>query len=131
MVHFLAVALLLGTPGADPAVEADFVIRNATLFDGSANDGGPGDLAIKGDRIVAIGKFTVAGTPRHIDASGLIVAPGFIDLHTHSDYPLQREATRANVNYLMQGVTTVVTGNCGSGPSDVAASCKTLENGGI
>ncbi len=127
----LTTLLMLALPAADKPVEADVVVRGATLYDGSGKPGRVGDLAIKGDRIVAVGTFTVAGAPRVIDGKGLIAAPGFIDLHTHSDYPLQKEATRSNLNYLMQGVTTVVTGNCGSGPTDVAGYFKTLEAGGV
>jgi N-acyl-D-amino-acid deacylase len=116
---------------ADPVVEADIVIRGGTLYDGSGSPGQKGDLAIKGDRIVAVGAFRVGGNPEIIDAAGLMVAPGFIDLHTHSDNALTQAATRANLNYLLQGVTTVVTGNCGSGPVDVAGYFKTLEEKGI
>jgi N-acyl-D-aspartate/D-glutamate deacylase len=111
------------------AVECDIVLRGATLYDGSDKPGQVGDLAIKGDRIVAVGKFAVAGKPRVIDAAGLIIAPGFIDLHTHSDTPLTKKETRPNLNYLKQGVTTVITGNCGTGPADVGAYFKTLEDG--
>jgi N-acyl-D-aspartate/D-glutamate deacylase len=124
-------ALLLLLPAADPVVEADFVIRGATLYDGSGKPGVKGDLAVKGERITGIGTFTVAGKPRILDGTGLVVAPGFIDLHTHSDTPLTRQATRANLCYLTQGVTTVVTGNCGSGPTDVAGYFKEMEQGGI
>src|SRR5437588_5290069 len=120
-------ALLL----ADAPVEADVVLRGGTLIDGTGKPGVVGDLALKGDRIVAVGKFTAAGSPKVIDCAGLVVAPGFIDLHTHSDGPLQAAATRDNLNYLRQGVTTVVTGNCGSGPVDVAAFFKKLESGGV
>jgi N-acyl-D-aspartate/D-glutamate deacylase len=127
----LSTILLLALPAADKPIDADIVIRGATLIDGSGKPGQVGDLAIKGDRIVGVGSFTVAGSPKVIEGKGLIAAPGFIDLHTHSDYPLQKPATRANLNYLMQGVTTIVTGNCGSGPTDVAAYFKTLETGGI
>jgi N-acyl-D-amino-acid deacylase len=116
---------------ADPGVEADIVVRGATLYDGSGGAGVVGDLAIRGERIVAVGRFAVAGRPRLIEAKGLAAAPGFIDLHTHSDYPLQKKATRANRCYLHQGVTTVVTGNCGSGPVDVANYFQTLESGKI
>jgi N-acyl-D-aspartate/D-glutamate deacylase len=127
----LTTLLLLTLPAADKPVEAEIVIRGATLYDGGGKPGRVGDLALKGDRIVAVGSFAVAGTPRIIDGKRLFAAPGFIDLHTHSDYPLQRPATRANLNYLMQGVATVVTGNCGAGPTDVAAYFKALETGGV
>lgn len=111
-------------------VEADVVIRGATLYDGSGKPGIVGDLAIKGDRIVGVGQFEVAGKPRVIEAKGLIVAPGFIDLHTHSDEPITQPATRSNLNYLTQGVTTIVTGNCGFGPVDVAAYYKKIDDNG-
>src|SRR5207249_2710444 len=106
-------------------------IRGATLYDGTGQPGRKGDLGIRGERIVAVGSFTAAGNPRLIDGSGLIVAPGFIDLHTHSDTPLTQPATKANLCYLLQGVTTVVTGNCGSGPVDVADYFRRLEKGQI
>jgi N-acyl-D-aspartate/D-glutamate deacylase len=130
------VGALLAADRFDPAdveqaVQADFVIKGAQLHDGSGKPAVKGDLAIKGDRIVGVGNFAVAGKPQVLDGTGLIVAPGFIDLHTHSDYPLQRPKTNANLNYLLQGVTTVVTGNCGSGPADVADYFKKLETVGI
>jgi N-acyl-D-amino-acid deacylase len=114
-------------PAADAPVEADVVIKGATLYDGSGSPGAAGDLAIKGERIVAVGQFTVADKPRVIDGKGLVVAPGFIDLHTHSDDALTQPKTGANLCYLYQGVTTVVTGNCGFGPVDVDAYFKKLE----
>jgi N-acyl-D-aspartate/D-glutamate deacylase len=120
-----------GTAGAGGKVEADVVLRGGTLHDGSGGPGKVGDLAVKGGRIVAVGTFDVAGKPRVIDAKGLIIAPGFIDLHSHSDIPLQRKATRANLCFLHQGVTTVVTGNCGAGPADVAKYFAALEKDGV
>jgi N-acyl-D-aspartate/D-glutamate deacylase len=135
MLTTLFTLLALSTPqsveGNDEAVQADVVIRGATLVDGTGKPGQIGDLAIRGDKIVAVGKFTVAGKPRILDAEGLIIAPGFIDLHTHSDIPLTKKATCANLNYLTQGVTTVVTGNCGAGPTDVAGYFKKMETLGI
>jgi N-acyl-D-aspartate/D-glutamate deacylase len=125
----LVLAALL--PAADPAVQADVVIRGATLYDGTGQPGRAGDVALRGDRIVAVGTFATAGKPRLLDGTGLVVAPGFIDLHTHCDTgrpTLTAAAGRSNLNYLMQGVTTVVTGNCGSGPTDVAAFLKKLED---
>ncbi len=130
MLALITLALLF-LPAAEAPVEADVVLRNATLYDGTGAPGREGDLAIRGERIVAVGRFTVAGKPREIDAKGLAIAPGFIDLHTHSDNALKEKDTRANLCYLMQGVTTVVTGNCGSGPTDVAGYFKALEAGGV
>src|ERR1700689_2930257 len=122
MQYLLFCTILCSAP-----IEADVVIRGATLHDGSGKAGVGGDLALKGERIVAVGAFEVAGKPRIIDGKGLIVAPGFIDLHTHSDRALTQPETRSNLNYLTQGVTTVVTGNCGAGPVDVADFFKTME----
>jgi N-acyl-D-aspartate/D-glutamate deacylase len=124
-LFFFAVAVLPQAP-----VEADYVLTGATLIDGSGKPGVVGNLAIKGERIVGVGSFEVAGNPRRIDATGLIVAPGFIDLHTHSDTQITQPATRANLNYLMQGVTSIVTGNCGSGPVDVTAFLKKVDEHG-
>src|SRR5262249_62402134 len=112
---------LLLTLGADP-VTADIVIKNATIHDGTGKAGYLGDVAISGDRIVAVGKVQVAGSPRVIDGTGLFVAPGFIDLHTHcdsADTGVTPASGRPNRCYVIQGVTTVVTGNCGSGPVEV------------
>jgi N-acyl-D-aspartate/D-glutamate deacylase len=131
MLNLTAFALLLLIPGADAPLQADIVIRDALLYDGSGRPGQKGNLAIRGERIVGVGHFLVAGKPREIDGTGLVVAPGFIDLHTHSDKALTQPATRANLCYLMQGVTTVVTGNCGAGPVNVAEYFKQLETGGI
>jgi N-acyl-D-aspartate/D-glutamate deacylase len=123
----LSVLCLLSA--AEDPVAADYVIRGATILDGTAKPGRKGDVAIKGDRIVGLGTFQTAGRPRIIDGTGLIAAPGFIDLHTHSDIPITDPATRANLNYLTQGVTTVVTGNCGFGPVDTAGYFKKIDRG--
>jgi N-acyl-D-aspartate/D-glutamate deacylase len=136
MLYAAALSFLLLLPAAAP-VEADLVIRGATLYDGTGKPGVKGDLAIKGERIAAVGSFQAAGNPKVLDGTGLIVAPGFIDLHNHSDIagadkpmaesPIAQPASRANLNYLTQGVTTIVTGNCGFGPVDVASFLKQLD----
>ena len=100
-------------------VSAEVVIENVRIHDGSGREEFVGDLAIRDGRIVAVGSVAVSGDPRRIDGTGLIAAPGFIDLHTHCDRGITKHPTRLNKNYLTQGVTTVVTGNCGFGPWDV------------
>ncbi|MBO0700224.1 MAG: D-aminoacylase, partial [Zavarzinella sp.] len=118
---------------ADP-VSADVVIKNATIHDGSGKAGYLGDVAIAGDKIVAVGKIEVAGSPKVIDGTGLVVAPGFIDLHTHcdgSDTGVLAPGHQLNKCYVTQGVTTIVTGNCGAGPSDVKNFYAKLEKNGV
>ena len=101
------------------ALEADVVLQGGTVYDGTGADGLVGDVAISGDKIVAVGQFSVEKADRVIDCRRLVVAPGFIDLHTHSDQPITQAKTRNNLNYLTQGCTTVVTGNCGGGRTEV------------
>jgi len=93
-------------------VPLDLVIRNGTVFDGSGSDPVAADVAISGGRIAACGRIAPSDCPE-IDASGLYVAPGFIDIHSHSDYTLLADP-RA-VSALHQGVTLEVVGNCGHG----------------
>jgi N-acyl-D-aspartate/D-glutamate deacylase len=88
----------------------DLVIRNGLIVDGSGAAGYHGDVAVNGDRIVATGE--VDGTGREeIDADGLVVAPGFVDGHTHMDAQVFWDQLGSSSCY--QGVTTVVMGNCG------------------
>ena len=122
--------LLLATLLAAGPIEADLILSGGTIHDGSGGEPAVGDVAIRAGQIVAVGKFDIAGTPRVIDCGKFIVAPGFIDLHSHSDSGIVKPETRLNGNYLMQGVTTVVTGNCGGGPTDVGAYFKQIDEHG-
>lgn len=92
-------------------LQADFIVAGATLIDGSGGPARVGDLAVLGERIVAVGSFAhPAGVPV-IDGRGQALAPGFIDSHTHDDgYLLAHPDMLPKVS---QGITTVVTGNCG------------------
>jgi N-acyl-D-aspartate/D-glutamate deacylase len=126
---YLARVPLLGQATAR-AADHDFLIRGATIHDGRGGPPVVADIAIRGERISAIGNLADAKAGRVIDGNSLVAAPGFIDLHTHSDDPIQKERTRANLNYLLQGVTTIVTGNCGGGPTDVAKMFATIDEHG-
>jgi N-acyl-D-amino-acid deacylase len=88
----------------------DLIVRNGTVVDGTRAPRYRADLAVTGDRIAAIGQLA-GKAEREIDASGLVVAPGFIDAHTHDDRLMLSGADMAPK--VSQGVTTVVVGNCG------------------
>ncbi|MFW9915556.1 MAG: amidohydrolase family protein [Candidatus Thorarchaeota archaeon] len=91
----------------------DILIKNGKILDGTGNPWYSGDLALFEGKIRAIGKLVDVTSHRTIDAKGLIVSPGFIDVHNHSD-----ETTlvyRQMENAIMQGITTMVAGNCGMG----------------
>lgn len=117
------------TPEQAATGTADILIRNGTLYDGLSEEGRSADVAISNGKIIAVGSFK--GTASEvIDATGLIVAPGFIDCHTHTDYVLYLfkdqiikdkiyEDFFENRCYLRQGVTTIMTGLCGTGFSDI------------
>lgn len=90
----------------------DLVIRGGTVYDGSGAEGLVADVAVADGRIVQVGRVE-AGEAPELDAVGLAVAPGFIDIHSHSDYTLLVDP-RA-VSALFQGVTTEIVGNCGFG----------------
>src|SRR3989454_4287768 len=91
--------------------EYDLIVRHGKIIDGSGNPWFYSDLAVKGDRIVAVGR--VAGdAERVIDAAGLVVAPGFIDMHSHSDWTLLEDGNAQSK--IRQGVTTEVIGESSS-----------------
>lgn len=98
-----------------PAVpEFDVLIVNGRVVDGTLREPYRADVAVKDGRIVRVGPGLRGRAARVIDARGLHVTPGFIDLHTHIDRALYFPEHRAALGYLVQGVTTVVAGQCGS-----------------
>jgi N-acyl-D-amino-acid deacylase len=126
----LALSALISCSGKE-ARDFDILIRNGRIVDGTGNPWFYGDIGIAGDTIAAIGDLRAKTAAKIVDARGLTVSPGFIDIHTHCDRGLSEERSKANLNYLSQGATTVVTGNCGSGTFKVAETRARWERQGI
>jgi N-acyl-D-aspartate/D-glutamate deacylase len=127
-----AAALLLTVPTfAQTPQQLDLLIRNGSVLDGSGSAAIHADIGILGDRIVLIGPHITRPARRTLDATGLIVTPGFIDPHTHTAADLSDPKRAHNAPYLMQGVTTVVTGNDGDSPTDIAATLAKWKQQGI
>jgi len=118
--------LLLLLPFSLAAQQADILIKNGKLLDGTGNSWFYGDLAVRNGKIVAIGKLSAWTATKTIDAKGLIVAPGFIDVHTHIEGDEKKNPTADN--FIYDGVTTVVTGNCGLGEVKVAQYFSMLDS---
>ncbi|MDA7979231.1 MAG: amidohydrolase family protein [Pirellulales bacterium] len=120
----LAVALCLG--GLSAAVCAndpyDLLLTNGHIIDGSGNPWYAGDVAIRAGRIAAIGQIDEASAQRVIDVSGKVIAPGFIDIHSHAEDGLVHDDAerRAAPNLVSQGITTVVVNQDGYGPASLA-----------
>ncbi len=104
---------------------ADVVLRGGMICDGSGVPARAGDVVLRDGRIAAIGPARPQAGDRVIDCTGLLITPGFIDVHTHSDGTMGTPEGRAALNYLRQGCTTMVTGNCGGGAAEIA---KFLDN---
>jgi len=108
-----------------PAIAADFdlIIENARIADGSGAPLSEGAVAVKDGRVAAVGVVSGSADLR-IDAGGKVVAPGFIDVHTHSENLAKIPVAE---NFLRMGVTTIVTGNCGNSRTDLAAFFREIE----
>lgn len=117
------VAGLCAISFAGHAQNYDLIIRHGQILDGTGAPAVEGDVAIKGGRIAAVGKFDGAAT-NEIDAHGLVIAPGFIDVHTHAEDVLTMPKTE---NFLRMGVTTLVLGNCGTSVVNVGDFFRQLE----
>ncbi len=109
----------------------DVIIFGGTIIDGSGSPGYNADIGITDGKIQKIGKLKRSQGIQIIDAAGKIVAPGFIDIHTHSDNGIRDQQRKNALNYLTQGVTTLVGGNCGGGTYDVSDYFLKLEEQGI
>jgi N-acyl-D-amino-acid deacylase len=119
----LSALLILYLASSSWAQSLDLVIRNGSVLDGSGSPAKQVDIGIRGDRVVVIGKSLRQKASRVIDARGLMVAPGFIDPHTHTFEDLSNPAISRNDAYLMQGVTTVVTAMTGAALFKLVRRC--------
>jgi len=102
----------------------DIVLRGGRVLDGTGAPWRVADVGIRRDRIVRVGRLGRSGAARTIDASGCYVAPGFIDIHTHSDVGILVERTAECA--VRQGVTTHVIGNCGDSPAPISDAHRDL-----
>lgn len=114
--------LLLSTTILLAQDNADLIIRNGKIIDGTGNSWYYGDVAVKDGKIIKIGQLKGMKGTRELDVKGLIVAPGFIDVHGHIEDGIINTPT-AN-NYIFDGVTTVITGNCGGSADNIASFLK-------
>ncbi|MEZ4588808.1 MAG: amidohydrolase family protein [Gemmatimonadales bacterium] len=137
-----ALTLLLALAAAPAGAQTgrfDLVIRGARILDGTGNPAFPADVGIRDGRIARVGDLSRAGAGRTVDATGLILAPGFIDLHSHADDGASARGgfrdpdpkRRAAPNLVSQGVTTVVVNQDGRSPWPIAEQRRLLEQHGI
>ena len=107
------------------AADYDLLIRRARISDGTGNPWFNADVGIKDGKIAAVGNLADTTADRTIDAKGRILAPGFIDVHTHLEGNVERMPGAENL--ITDGVTTAITGNCGGSETDLAAFFERLE----
>ncbi len=123
--------VVLGLPMGMPAAAVDYydiVIHGGTIVDGTGGALFEGAVAIRNQQIVAIGDLHPHQAREAIDASGLHVSPGFIDLHSHADYAMYSNPLMPNL--LQQGITSILAGNCGSSPDNIADALDFIDGTG-
>jgi N-acyl-D-amino-acid deacylase len=129
MQRLLPAALMMVATLSSPAAAQeryDLVIRNGRIVDGTGSAWYRGDIAIRGDEIVRIAPAIAGTAQRVIDAGGQVVAPGFIDIHTHARRGIFERPTAEN--YVRQGVTTLIEGPDGSSPVPLAPFLARLDS---
>lgn len=127
LLVFITYTLSLSLAGED----FDILIKNGKIVDGTGNPWFYSDIGIIGDKIVEIGNLARKQAARVINAKGLVVTPGFIDVHTHCDGALWGPKYNSLINYVTQGVSTVVVGNCGGAIFKIAEAKEEGEKFGI
>ena len=127
IVFAAAITVALGA-GGHRSSQYDVLIVGGRVFDGTGTAPVVADVAVKDGRIAAMGRVPRSQAARVIDASGLAVAPGFIDVHTHADDIADHPRAE---NFVRMGVTTVVAGNCGGSALDVGEALSRVRDTGV
>jgi len=117
MKPFCLYILVIAYFSGSAQIPADLLIKNGRIIDGTGNSWFWGDVAVTGGKISYVGKTSSITAKKTIDAKGKIIAPGFIDVHTHIEGDESKTPTADN--FILDGVTTVVTGNCGASRVDL------------
>lgn len=126
--HLFTPILLLASLSLLAQGKFDLLITNAKIIDGTGNPWYLGDIGIRKGKIQNIGDLSGSKAKQVIDAKGQVVAPGFIDVHAHVEGSIVSNSTADN--FLYDGVTTLVTGNCGGSELDLKTFFQTLEKNG-
>ena len=119
--------LVLCISGCSDPVTYDLILRGGTIVDGSGGESYHGDIALNGDEIAAIGVLTNSRALSEVDVTGLVVAPGFINIHSHA----RGQALPTAVNMISQGVTTEIMNSDGSSPVDLSAQFEGYRQKGL
>jgi N-acyl-D-amino-acid deacylase len=106
--------------------DCDILIKNGKIIDGTGNNWYYGNVAVKDGKIFKIGRDVNFSAKKIIDATGLIVAPGFIDVHTHLEGDETKDPNATN--FIMDGVTTCITGNCGTSNTDIGKYLQFIDS---
>lgn len=117
-----------GTQATAPLEDFDLLVRGGRVFDGSGNPWFYADIGVVEGRVAAVGDLSGASAVSVVDATGLVVAPGFIDVHTHADDDLYSMPYAEN--FIRDGVTSIVTGNCGGSVRDIGKYFEDLATTG-
>ena len=127
-VKYFSVFLLFFSTLVHTQETPDLIITNGRIIDGTGNSWFRADVAVKGDRIMAVQKGLVGRFPstKIIDAQNKIVSPGFIDVHAHIEGGIFERPTADN--FIYDGVTSVVTGNCGGSADDIGQFLKQIDS---
>jgi N-acyl-D-amino-acid deacylase len=130
LILFVFGSLVLSlSAGGQNQSDLDLIVANGRIIDGTGNPWYTGDIGIRNGKIIEIGRLSPTRAAKTINAANLIVAPGFIDVHTHVEGNIERLPTADN--FIHMGVTSLVTGNCGSSVLDLAEWSTQLEKMGI